>query len=84
MMTEEKNKGFAICLENFEDIASKEIKELISEFSELLPTSYKVSMTLLASFPQTTALACHTISKIVRSLKLRRQAVRPPRKRIKN
>lgn len=61
-----------------------EIKELIAEFSELLPSTYKAGMNLLATFPQTTALACHTISKIVRTLKLRRHAVRPPRKRIKN
>jgi glycosyltransferase involved in cell wall biosynthesis len=62
----------------------KEIKDLITEFSDLFSLRYKTGMTLLASFPQTTALACHTISKIVRTLKLRKQAVRPPRPRIKD
>ena len=66
------------------DARKKDIRKIVNEFRDLLPSLYKLSIQLLTTFPQTTAFACHTISKIVRTLKLRKQAVRPPRKRIKN
>ena len=60
------------------DRRTTEIRELQEHFGYLLPTRFKFTMKLLTLFPQATAKGCHLISRVVRSLRLRRRAVRPP------
>jgi GT2 family glycosyltransferase len=55
-----------------------EIRELTEKFGELLTRRFKTVVRLLLVFPRTTAVTCHVISKIVRTLHLRHEAVRRP------
>ena len=56
-----------------------DIRSLINEFDELFMPCYKIFIKILTAFPKTTALCCHTISRIVRTLRLRRHLVRKPK-----
>ena len=60
------------------DARKEDIRKIISEFSNLLPTGYKLLMKLLTTFPKTTAATCRIISKVVRSLNLRKGIFRKP------
>ena len=55
-----------------------EIRELTERFGELLTLRFKIVVRLLLIFPRATAVTCHVISKIVRTLNLRKEAVRRP------
>ena len=55
-----------------------EIHRLLERFGELLTPRFKIIIRLLVVFPRATAAVCHSISKIVRALHLRREAVRRP------
>ncbi len=55
-----------------------EIRELTERFGELLTLRFKIIIRLLLVFPWTTAVTCHVISKIVRTLHLRHEVVRRP------
>jgi hypothetical protein len=55
-----------------------EIRELTEKFGELLTWRFKTVVRLLLVFPRTTAVTCHVISKIVRTLHLRPEIVRRP------
>ena len=55
-------------------------RDIIAKFDELFPPAYKLFIKLLTRFPRATAVGCHAISRIVRSFKLRRRLVNPPRK----
>ena len=55
-----------------------EIHELTEKFGELLTRRFKIIVRLLLVFPRATAVLCHVISKIVRTLHLRPGAVRRP------
>ncbi len=61
----------------FEDRPA-EIHRLLDQFGELLTLRFKVIIRLLMVFPRATAVLCHAISKIVRALNLRKEAVRQP------
>lgn len=56
----------------------KEIRELLTHYNSLFTTNFKSVMWLLTCFPRLTALACRLISKIIRTLHLRKQPVRRP------
>ncbi len=62
------------------DARGGDIREMMNRFKELLPAYYKMAMRLLTTFPKTTARGCHTISRIVRALNLRRKIARQPSK----
>ncbi|MBN2210285.1 MAG: glycosyltransferase family 2 protein [Sedimentisphaerales bacterium] len=51
---------------------------VLNAFTNLLPRWYQLVMGLLVRYPYATAKTCHAISRVVRRLKLRRQAVRRP------
>lgn len=55
-----------------------EIRVLMNRFGELLPRRFKTVIRLLLVFPRATAVLCHRISRIVRALNLRKEAVRKP------
>jgi len=55
-----------------------EIRRLLDRFGELLTRRFKIIIRLLLIFPRATAILCHGISKVVRALNLRREAVRRP------
>jgi glycosyltransferase involved in cell wall biosynthesis len=55
-----------------------EIRRLLDQFGELLTLRFKIIIRLLLIFPRATAIICHIISKIVRTLNLRKEAVRRP------
>ena len=55
-----------------------EIRRLLDKFGELLTRRFKMIIRLLLVFPRATAILCHCISKVVRTLNLRKQAVRRP------
>jgi len=57
-----------------------EIRRLLEQFAELLTLRFKIIVRLLIVFPRATALLCHGISKVVRALNLRKEAVRKPGK----
>jgi glycosyltransferase involved in cell wall biosynthesis len=56
----------------------EEIRKLIQQFDELLTQRFKIIIRLLLIFPRATAIICHVISKIVRTLHLRKAIVRKP------
>ena len=60
------------------DGRAREIRELLERFDDLLPIHFKLIMRLLTLFPRASAKGCHLISSVVRTLRLRRRAVRPP------
>ncbi|HML74103.1 MAG TPA: glycosyltransferase family A protein [Anaerohalosphaeraceae bacterium] len=62
------------------DARSGDIRRLISEFPTFYSFGYKVCIHLLTLFPSLTAAGCRIISKVVRTLHLRRRLVAPPRK----
>ncbi len=62
------------------DARSGDIRRLISEFPHFYSFGYKVCIHLLTLFPSLTAAGCRLISKVVRTLHLRRRLVAPPRK----
>jgi len=64
----------------FEYHMAATVRETINRFNYLLPPAYKIFIRLLTQFPRTTATIMHTISRIVRSLNLRRRVVRLPRR----
>ncbi|MBN1766699.1 MAG: glycosyltransferase family 2 protein [Sedimentisphaerales bacterium] len=55
-----------------------DIRELMNEFNTLLTTPFKMIIRLLLICPRATALVCHTISRIVRTLHLRQRIIRKP------
>jgi glycosyltransferase involved in cell wall biosynthesis len=61
------------------DARGRDIRQLLKEFSSLYPGWYRMWMTLLTAFPGATASGCRLISRIVRTLHLRRRVVAPPR-----
>jgi glycosyltransferase involved in cell wall biosynthesis len=61
----------------FEDRAD-DINELIGQFGGYLDKRFKLFIRLLMVSPKSTASVCHLISKIVRTLHLRRSIVRRP------
>jgi len=58
------------------DARSRDIRTMLSRFSDLLPRSYRAFMWLLTAFPEATAAGCRLISMVVRLLGLRRRPVR--------
>jgi glycosyltransferase involved in cell wall biosynthesis len=58
----------------------EEIRKLLKEFGYLLSFQFRAVVGLLIIFPKVTAGVCHTISKIVRALNLRKAIVRRPRR----
>jgi len=60
----------------------EEIRRMLEQFDDLLPGGYKSFMRLLTTFPRATAGGCHFISRLVRTLRLRRKPVRKPPKNI--
>ncbi len=58
------------------DEQAREIRAMIRQFGDLLPTTYKALMWILTAFPKTTAAGCRMISRIVRLLGLRKRLVR--------
>ena len=56
----------------------EEVRELMEQFDELLTQRFKIIIRLLLIFPRATAIICHVISKIVRTLHLRKAIVRQP------
>jgi len=61
----------------FED-KPEEIHELMERFGGLLTRRFKIIIRPLLIFPWVTAIICHAISKIVRTLHLRKAVVRRP------
>ena len=61
------------------DARANNIRSMMEQFDSLLPGWYKIFMRILTAFPRTTALGCHAISRIVRTLRLRRQLVPRPK-----
>ena len=61
------------------DARKEDIRKIINEFSNLLPTGYKFLMKLLTIFPKPTAVACRIISRLVRIFKIRKKAFRKPK-----
>jgi glycosyltransferase involved in cell wall biosynthesis len=57
----------------------RDIRQLLGEFHTLYPGWYRMWMTFLTAFPNATALGCRGISRVVRTLGLRRRVVAPPR-----
>ncbi len=55
-----------------------EIRRLLDRFGELLTRRFKIIICLLLIFPRATAVLCHGISRVVRVLNLRKEAVRQP------
>ncbi len=62
----------------FDPTQAPQIRALLKDFSDLLPSRVRLSYTLLSAFPYLTALGCHGISFFVRRLGLRRRVVRKP------
>jgi len=60
------------------DSQGEEIRRILRQFSNLLPGWYKTIMWCLTVFPRVSAAGCHTISWIVRRLRLRKKLVRKP------
>jgi glycosyltransferase involved in cell wall biosynthesis len=60
------------------DSQGKEIRQMLRQFPNLLPSWYKAVMWCLTVFPRVSAAGCHTISWIVRRLRLRKKPVRKP------
>lgn len=58
---------------------ARDIRRILDAFSSLLPLWYRAWMRLLTTFPRTTAAGCHTLSIIIRTFRLRRRVVLPPR-----
>ncbi len=61
------------------DARAEDIRLILNEFGSLFPVGYRLWMRLLTRFPRTTAAGCHTLSKIIRTLHLRRRVVLPPK-----
>ncbi|MBN2511882.1 MAG: glycosyltransferase [Sedimentisphaerales bacterium] len=61
------------------DVRGGDIRRLISEFPAFYSFGYRVCFYLLTLFPGLTAGGCRLISKVVRTLHLRRRLVAPPR-----
>lgn len=55
-----------------------EIRRLLDQFGELLTQRFKIIIRLLLVFPRATSVLCHGISRIIRALNLRKEAVRQP------
>ncbi|HEG43672.1 MAG TPA: glycosyltransferase [Phycisphaerales bacterium] len=58
----------------------KLIREFMGKFNDLLSLRFKAIIRLLIICPGTTAVVCHAISRIVRTLNLRKKVFRQPRK----
>jgi glycosyltransferase involved in cell wall biosynthesis len=56
----------------------EQIRSLVSKYKNTLSTRFKMLIFILLISPSFTANMCHTISKIVRKLGLRKKIVRPP------
>jgi glycosyltransferase involved in cell wall biosynthesis len=61
------------------DARGRDIRQLLEAFPQLYPGWYRMWITLLTVFPGFTAAACRGISRVVRTLNLRRRVVAPPR-----
>jgi glycosyltransferase involved in cell wall biosynthesis len=61
------------------DARGRDIRRLLKEFSSLYPGWYRLWMMLLTLSPAMTASVCRGISRVVRTLNLRRRVVAPPR-----
>jgi glycosyltransferase involved in cell wall biosynthesis len=57
-----------------------EIRRLLGEFEELLTFRFKTIVRLLLICPGATAMICHFISRIVRTLNLRKKIMRRPKR----
>lgn len=55
---------------------SRDARDLIRRFDELLPCSYRLLIYLLTVFPGITAFMCRSISLVLKTLKLRRRPSR--------
>jgi glycosyltransferase involved in cell wall biosynthesis len=55
-----------------------DIKEILRRFGSLISIRYRMVMRTLTIWPDGTAAACHAISTVVRTLRLRRTVVRKP------
>jgi len=58
---------------------ANDIRQLLHEFGGLVPLWYRFLMYALTVFPRFTQMMCLIISKVVRTLHLRRQVVVPPK-----
>jgi glycosyltransferase involved in cell wall biosynthesis len=64
----------------FEHEAAFLVRDILTRFDQYLSAPYKMTIGVLIKFPRATAAVLHTISKIIRLLKLRRKVLRRPRK----
>ncbi|HOQ05714.1 MAG TPA: glycosyltransferase family A protein [Anaerohalosphaeraceae bacterium] len=62
----------------FDPSQAREIRRLLNDFAALLPGRVRLQYTLLTAFPFLTAVGCRGLSFVVRTLGLRRRAVRKP------
>lgn len=56
-----------------------DIRQMLTHYKHLLSPCYIAIIRLLTISPKTTAFTCHAISRIIRTLKLRKKLTRPPK-----
>jgi hypothetical protein len=61
------------------DARGDDIRFMLKKFNNIIPAWYKILMQALTVFPKTSAAGCHMISKVVRTLRLRKQLTRKPK-----
>ena len=62
----------------FEHTSAAVVRDILKRFDDLFTIRYKTFIRFCTGFPRATAFVLHLISKIVRTLHLRRRVVRPP------
>jgi len=61
-----------------------EITNILTTFDKLFSKRYKITIRLLTISPRLTAAACHTLSRIIRALHLRKRVVARPQRKLAN
>jgi hypothetical protein len=62
----------------------QEITNILTAFDELFSRRYKIAIRLLMISPGLTAAACHTLSRVIRALHLRKRVVARPQRKLAN
>lgn len=57
---------------------AKRVRSLLKQFSEILPFNVMARYYVLTLYPPVTTLGCRVISKVIRTFRLRKKAVRKP------